>query len=211
MVLPGAARNEIISMFAKHGAKNASTIKEAELVVFTGGTDVNPELYGQKQTRHTPVVDITRDKEEQKVFEACKEWDVPMLGICRGAQFLHVMNGGKLWQHVTGHCGSHDIVDIEKDVLVRATSTHHQMCKTNKEIELIACTNVPISMRFIDDKQDIVYDVTKTSIIEVEAGYYDKTKTLIIQGHPEYDRGGPFEYWCMDLIFDRLNKIYGND
>lgn len=35
-----------------------------------------------------------------------------MVGICRGAQFLNVMAGGKMIQHVEGHAihGTHEIV-----------------------------------------------------------------------------------------------------
>lgn len=55
-----------------------------DLVVFTGGTDVNPELYEEKRIRTTGRPDTKRDKFEEQVFAQAKFLNIPMFGICRG-------------------------------------------------------------------------------------------------------------------------------
>lgn len=71
---------------------------EPSLICFTGGADVSPELYGEKNTglSHT---NPKRDEAEQAIYKTYVN-RIPMVGICRGGQFLHVMNGGKMIQHL---------------------------------------------------------------------------------------------------------------
>ena len=71
---------------------------DVELVVFTGGADVDPSLYRETMEVRTHS-DLARDLFEKMFYKACRTYVVPMVGICRGAQFLTVMNGGKLKQH----------------------------------------------------------------------------------------------------------------
>lgn len=63
--------------------KIVDNVKKAELVVFTGGEDVHPSLYGDVLGKNTEC-NIERDKEEKKVFLEAKKLHIPMLGICRG-------------------------------------------------------------------------------------------------------------------------------
>jgi putative glutamine amidotransferase len=71
-------------------------VAESSLVVFTGGTDINPRLYGERPHSHTEQPDDKRDTEEKEIFEKALSMDLPMVGICRGAQFLCAMAGGRL-------------------------------------------------------------------------------------------------------------------
>src|SRR3546814_18138869 len=83
-----------------------------------------------------------------------------MFGICRGAQFLHVMNKGALWQHVEGHAGpDHYIYDLNDDCLVIATSLHHQMLALNDTIDVVACCKEQVSTVF--RSADMVLDLKK--------------------------------------------------
>ena len=125
------------AMFHLHGYKCITPFdkhhqKDVDLVVFTGGADVNPELYGEKKIPGTGV-DPARDERDIAVFEYYK--NIPKVGICRGSQFLNVKNGGALWQDVNYHGRSHDLINLlalpgtkfDYDTKVAVTSTHHQM------------------------------------------------------------------------------------
>ena len=57
-------------------------IEEAEVVIFTGGEDVDPSLYGCKK-HHTTYCNSKRDQEEQEIFKKITEKQIA-LGICRG-------------------------------------------------------------------------------------------------------------------------------
>lgn len=100
------------------------SIDKANFVFFTGGTDVNPDFYKQPKHITTQHSDYARDNYEKKIFGICKELGLGMLGICRGHQFLAVMNGAELIQD-SQHPYMHNITLIDGRV-IRSNSTHHQ-------------------------------------------------------------------------------------
>lgn len=69
-------------------------------ILFTGGHDVNPELYGQKNEGLTGELIPARDSMEGKLLKAALKLDKGVLGICRGLQFINVMLGGSLYQDI---------------------------------------------------------------------------------------------------------------
>ena len=69
--------------------------------LFTGGHDVNPELYGQKKTDNCEEICDMRDRMEAYIFrEAVLSQNKPALGICRGIQLFNVLLGGSLYQNI---------------------------------------------------------------------------------------------------------------
>lgn len=58
------------------------SIGDAEVVLFTGGEDVDPSLYGCEKYDGT-YSNLKRDLEEKAIFEQIRE-DQLALGICRG-------------------------------------------------------------------------------------------------------------------------------
>jgi putative glutamine amidotransferase len=76
-------------------------------IIFAGGSDVDPALYGEAP-HPTTTVKPERDKAEMLLVKAALERDLPTLGICRGLQLMTVASGGRLHQHlpdVLGHTG----------------------------------------------------------------------------------------------------------
>ena len=75
-------------------------------VVICGGWDVEPSRYGQEPSDKMEETDSLRDETEMTLLGAALELDMPVLGICRGAQMLNVHLGGTLHQHVPDVTGS---------------------------------------------------------------------------------------------------------
>jgi putative glutamine amidotransferase len=76
-------------------------------IIFSGGSDVDPGLYGEAP-HPTTHVKPERDKAEIMLLRAAIAADLPLLGICRGMQLMAVAYGGRLHQHlpdVLGHSG----------------------------------------------------------------------------------------------------------
>ncbi len=69
-------------------------------LVLSGGTHVHPERYGQ-QPQVTARYDRSRDATDARLLEQAERLGLPVLGICRGAQFINVFHGGSLCQNVT--------------------------------------------------------------------------------------------------------------
>ena len=70
--------------------------------VVSGGHDVDPVLYGA-ESEVKPNYDPDRDVYESKVIDRALAEDLPLLGICRGAQLLNVRLNGTLVQDLSSH------------------------------------------------------------------------------------------------------------
>lgn len=70
-------------------------------VLFTGGQDVDPAMYGSTMSPHCNPPVAGRDEMEAIVFNhAVIDKNLPALGICRGTQLINVMLGGTLYQDI---------------------------------------------------------------------------------------------------------------
>ena len=79
-----------------------------DALLVTGGRDIDPAAYGQQSHPATDEPGTQRDAWEFTLLHAALKRQVPVLGICRGAQVLNVALGGTLHQHlpdVIGHSG----------------------------------------------------------------------------------------------------------
>lgn len=196
---------------------NVSVVKngdECDLVVFTGGEDVSPSYYHDNKGNRTSC-NTRRDQVEADVFH--KYRFTPKLGICRGNQFLTVMNGGKLIQHLDGHGSSHEVLYRNVDSFT-VTSTHHQASypfNLNKnDYKILAFSKYFRSGTYLngDNKEiDIPKDFVEVEIVKFK-------NCLGIQGHPEYQSAGEkFKNISLklidELIFDtdNFNKEINNE
>jgi putative glutamine amidotransferase len=75
-------------------------------IVFTGGSDVDPALYGAQPHPETSTRP-DRDAAEAMLMRAAFDTDLPVLGVCRGMQLMAVVSGGSLHQHLPDLLG-HD-------------------------------------------------------------------------------------------------------
>jgi len=169
-------------LFANAGFEIVNKLALAELVCFTGGEDVTPEIYGDKAhpfTGNNPF----RDEEEAGVFKHCVDRAIPMVGICRGGQFLNVMSGGRMYQHVEGHGRSHYLTDLATGDGVYVSSTHHQMMLPSEQAIIIATSINVEGERQWYDGQVFQKDVTNEGI---EVVHYPHTNCLCFQPHPEF-------------------------
>ena len=66
--------------------------------LLTGGHDVTPALYGEEPLEGLVSCCPERDAMEAEILRIALERDLPVLGICRGIQFLNAWLGGTLYQ-----------------------------------------------------------------------------------------------------------------
>lgn len=76
------------------------TLAAVDGMLFPGGADLDPELYGQEPHEATFGVDSERDQAELTLLEGALARDMPVLAVCRGSQVLNVARGGDLQQHL---------------------------------------------------------------------------------------------------------------
>lgn len=204
-----SGNHQYSSMFVREGFKLTSVPLEADLLCFTGGEDVTPSLYGEKK-HPTTFNDPDRDRREEIIFHEAVEESIPMVGICRGGQFLNVMNGGRMFQHVSAHGGMHSMKDLETDEIINVSSTHHQMMRTGPACKIIATANLGGTKEFmplLDGKlsEPIRLD---THIPDIEVVYYPHTLSLCFQPHPEFT--GPQYEPMTKYFFKLINRFFSN-
>jgi putative glutamine amidotransferase len=71
-----------------------------EGVLFTGGGDMAPEVYGGQPHPKVYGVNADRDRIELHLVRAAAEQGKPFLGICRGFQVVNVALGGSLYEDI---------------------------------------------------------------------------------------------------------------
>ena len=121
-------------------------------VLFTGGADISPSLYGEETREACGEIYPYRDRLEMRAFSLVMEKNLPILAICRGAQLVNAALGGTLYQdipteyetaighrqsepryahshevHVLAGTPYHRLIRAER---IRANSFHHQAIKT---------------------------------------------------------------------------------
>ena len=157
-------------------------------LLLTGGHDVSPSLYGEDPREHMGAACALRDRMESRLFGKALEDDKPVLGICRGIQFMNAFLGGTLYQDLDTEYGSkiehhmsppydreaHGITVMENTILAdiigagehKVNSYHHQAIKK------------------VSDKV-MVMAVSEDSLVEA-ISVKGKRFIVGIQWHPEF-------------------------
>lgn len=189
-----------------------------DTLLFEGGTDISPYLYGEIPIKGTQKSDDLRDQHEVKFFNEAHRLGAGFIGICRGAQLLCALSGGHIIQHVTGHNEWHKMQlpdRMGKDnngnsLVIGTTSAHHQMMNpyrmNPKEWVSYGHSFVQRSERYYTEKGRFKPGKSNRDWREQEIIWFPKTRSLAIQGHPEYyiQETAPFVRYCRYLIITLL-------
>lgn len=200
-IVGSTGRCEYSRMFLRQGWDVVHDITKADLMQFTGGEDVTPLLYGEPSHPRS-YYNFERDLIESGYFAVAQLLHIPMAGICRGGQFLNVMNGGKMYQDVDNHAirGTHSCVDRFTGERHEVTSTHHQMMRAAPHGEVIAVANLATHKEHMGQHKDHSIVINGVLGNDVEVVYYDKSKSLCFQPHPEFFGAGSTEKYYFELI-----------
>ena len=178
-IYPGDSNHDAIEMFERRGFEVVKDFEQVDLVCFLGGTDVDPRVYGEEPGPYTQSPDKMRDSIEVTDFGLWKSRGVPQVGICRGGQLLNVLNGGKMIQHL-GYTVSGDVKMFRENHdhsdVITVRVDHHQGMVVREDISYIAFNPS------IKGYPDYVI-------------YYEDTKSLCVQFHPEWGHKGTEDYF----------------
>ncbi len=75
-------------------------VAELDAVVLGGGADLDPQRYGEPPHESIRYEDSSRQRLDLTLAETAFAWDVPLLGVCLGAQAMAVHRGGTLIQDI---------------------------------------------------------------------------------------------------------------
>lgn len=123
LLAAGAQPNEIDEVTA---ADRAATLDgQYDGMLFSGGEDVDPDLYGERKHHESVHVERERDEFELALLNSAIDHRLPILGICRGIQLINVRFGGTLYQDLKTDIGiSQELKSEHKQIGSRSDATH---------------------------------------------------------------------------------------
>ncbi len=140
--------------------KAEALVERLDGLIITGGVDVDPSLYGEKNTKSIGVC-LERDRFEIALINAARSQARALLGICRGIQVLNVAFGGSLYQdlptEIENSLQHHDwdaardayhsilftrpspLSEVFESEEIQVNSSHHQSLKiVGRGLEILA-------------------------------------------------------------------------
>ena len=173
-------------------------LEEADGMILPGSAcDINPALWGEENT-HCDKVNDELDAGQKAMLDKAIELGIPVIGMCRGIQFINVYFGGSLIQHLNAFMAHryyvpdryHRVIFEEgsflkelygKDELM-VNSRHHQAVgRIGKGLKCIARWEPSPSEHPQEDWESVT----------TEALQHETLPIIGLQWHPERS-------WCMD-------------
>lgn len=220
----GMLKLECADILKKNGYKNSNAayaMRGIDGVFFPGGEDISSTLFDNPIK---PLVvegySPTRDISDYLLMKYCLDNDVPILGICRGAQMLAVASGASLIQDIPLYCEeigmeNNDTHRMPPEVPDRDFTRHDiEIVEFNSYIaEIVGSSvfeNVPswhhqailstegtplkVTARNVTNGLDIIEAIERP----------DKSFVVGVQFHPEY-------ICCKMLVDEELDELCSFD
>ena len=180
--------------------QNAAEVESCDGILFSGGEDVHPELYGKPEfVEEYELKEIipARDQFEYEVIEKALDSKKPVLGICRGLQLINVYLGGTLLPDIptllqsTEH-GKISGQDQTHQIRVENLSMLHKIA--GKDLGVVNSAH----HQGVDKPAGNLRITAMSGFSVVEAMEWenptDKSWLLLVQWHPErmQDLASPF-------------------
>lgn len=167
------------------------SLAKCHALLLTGGADIYPGRYGKENdTARCGEFDHLRDKFEAIAFETAEKLGLPILGICRGMQFINVAMGGTLWIDLPSDIGSGDLHRIgeedwsDHEVVIMPETL---LASLSDATEFIVASNhhqgiehLAPGLKAAAMSQDMLIEAVERSEKE------DKSYLLAVQWHPEW-------------------------
>ena len=189
--------------------------KLLDAVVIGGGTDVDPFHYGQQPeledeepgqrsslvdwlvglvlglfrmifaTHSSQDYDPDRDELEKKIIRHALYEQMPLLGICRGAQLINVVLGGSLNQKI-GHFYTEETSNV-RSILPRKTITLTPASRLHRILQRGSCRVNALHNQSIDQLgEDLIVSAAEPSGVVQSIEKRTHPFCLGVQWHPEY-------------------------
>jgi putative glutamine amidotransferase len=132
LVASGARPEELALVSAEDSPRPRA--EDFDGILFTGGEDIDPSYYGEKQRHASVYVNQPRDEFELALLGRALARRLPILGICRGAQVINVKFGGTLYQDLP----SEATVEVEHRQPGSRSDATHSVTLTDRDSRLAA-------------------------------------------------------------------------
>lgn len=146
-------------------------------IILSGGNDVNPALYAGKQENEDFSED--RDETEKKLIEIAIKRKIPLIGICRGMQFINVFFKGSIVKNIKSKTGINHV-----------DTTHKVKITDDKAKDFLGKETLSVNSYHKQgiDKNSLSSELKSFAITEegfIEGIYHPEYPLAGIQWHPE--------------------------
>jgi putative glutamine amidotransferase len=174
-----------------------------DAIIIRGGNDIGPEQYGGELAARVKL-DPDRDQLEINRIKQALDDDIPLLGICRGAQLINVVMGRSLHRAIRSrrvHTRNRPSLLPTKRVPLDSTSVLARIFgRTRVKVNSLhhqAIREPDNGLRVVGrDRDDIV------QAIESDAGI----SIIGVQWHPEYLFYLPTQLALLRSLFSRADR-----
>lgn len=147
---------DIVKNDTYNGSNAEEVLADIDAVVLTGGGDVSPTLFKEPEPWHgleeDKNYDATRDVSEYLTLAYCLDNDIPVLGLCRGMQYIGIVSGATLTQ---------DIPTYYKGLGKNYSYQHRNQLKEGKTYRDYAAHDV-----YVTDHESLLYQIEGKDVIK---------------------------------------------
>lgn len=182
-------------------------IKSVDGVIFAGGEDFDPALYGSDAYDLVETYSTDQDRSDLELLSLAIEEGKPILGICRGMQLINIYYGGSLYEDLPNQFGtsiSHrEGSDKFSYHMINFNENSSLYDKLDGEISREVNSFHHEGIRELADGL-ISTAISDDGLIEAIENPYYNNFMMGVQWHPEYSDGELDE--LSKLIFDDFSK-----
>ena len=164
-------------------SRRVVSVRALDALIIGGGDDIGAELY-RGEVAVDIRIDPARDRLELGMLKDALRRGMPVLGICRGAQMINIVNGGSLHEDIYA---VYEEAPRMRTVLPRKSVNIKRGSRLHKILRLSLCRVNALHHQSVDRigrGLSVVAEDGHGIIQAVEAG--GKTFLLGVQWHPEF-------------------------
>ena len=161
-------------------------------ILLSGGGDMHPRYYNEEPIPENGTPDELRDRYDVALIKSAVEYQLPVLGICRGMQVINTVFGGSLYQDINVQYADKKPMCHSQNEERSVTTQTASVVADSLLYSIVSCNTLPINSihhqavkRIADGFRAVAF--ADDGICEaIESLYYP---ILGVQWHPEHLSG----------------------
>ena len=158
-------------------------------ILLSGGGDMHPRYYNEEPIPENGIPDELRDRYDVTLIKSAVEYQLPVLGICRGMQVINTVFGGSLYQDINVQYADKKPMCHSQNEERSVTTQTASVVTDSLLYSIVSCNTLPINSihhqavkRIADGFRAVAF--ADDGICEaIESLYYP---ILGVQWHPEH-------------------------